>query len=62
MRFRLVAGLSVCAGLLMAVSVQAATQSKTAPRSNVIVAHGTRPSGRLGAPRFTALPLRGVSA
>ncbi len=57
MRFRLLAGLSVCAALLMAVSVQAA-----APRHYVIAGHGVRLSGHLGPARFTALPLRGVSA
>ncbi len=61
MRFRLVAGLSVCAALLMAVSVQAAARSRPAPWPGVILGHGTHPSAHLGAPRFTALPLRGVS-
>lgn len=62
MRFRLVAGLSVCAALLMAVGVQAAPRSSATPRSEVIVGHGARLANHLGPPRFVALPLRGVSA
>ena len=56
MRLRLL-GLSIaCMAMLMAVGAGAASASW------VIRGHGTRPSGRLGPPRFTALPLKGVSA
>jgi len=56
LRFGLLAGLSGCAAVLMAVSVQAA-----APRANVVVGQGVRVANRLCPARFTALPLRGVS-
>ena len=56
MRLRLLGWSIACMAMLMAAGAGAASASV------VIRGHGTRPSGRLGPPRFTALPLKGVSA
>lgn len=56
MRLRLLGWCVACTAMLMGVGAGAASASM------VIKSHGTRPSGRLGPPRFTALPLKGVSA
>ena len=56
MRLRLLGWSIACMAMLMGVGAGAASAS------SVIRGHGTRPSGRLGPPRFTALPLKGVSA
>ena len=56
MRLRLLGWSIACMAMFMVVGVGAASAS------GVITGHGTRPSGRLGPLRFTALPLKGVSA